>query len=417
MPAVGSVTVLLMVRVGSRWEKENQRGLTHFLEHMPFKGTKKYPTTLRLSTILDSVGAEYNAFTGKEETGFWVKTASKHMPLALDVLSQLVFHPLIDEKEIEREKGVIIEEINMYEDQPMVKALLDFESLIYRGSALGWETIGTKQTVSSFQRRDFMDYLNQWYRPENMVIGIAGAIPKVKNQKSKVKNLIQRYFKTDKKDLKFHRKKEILSFKQDKPAINLRSKKTEQAHLCLGVRAFKRTHKNRWAVSVLNTILGGNMSSRLFIEVRERRGLAYYIKSATQEYLDNGYLVTRVGTDVKKAFEAVKVIWEEYKKITNIKSQISNIRKKELEKAKEYIKGKMILELEDSQVVAALYTEDWLLENKIHTPKEIMREIDKVTFEDVVRAAKEIFQPKNLNLSIVGPYNGGDKGKFEELLH
>jgi predicted Zn-dependent peptidase len=184
----------------------------------------------------------------------------------------------------------------------------------------------------------------------------------------------------------------------------------------LGVRAYKRTHKNRWIMSVLTTMLGGNMSSRLFIQVRERRGLAYYVKSINQEYLDNGYLVTRLGTDIKKAKEAVKLVWEEYQKMSNVKYQISNIRKKELEKAKEYIKGKMVLELEDSQALASLYTEDWLLEGKVHTPQEIMKEIDHVSLEDIARVAKEIFQPKNLNLSIVGPYNEKDKEEFQRIL-
>lgn len=425
MPQWRSVTVLLMVKVGSRYEEETMTGISHFLEHMVFKGTKKYPTAFDLTSAVDSIGAEFNAFTAKEYTGFYVKSAVNHLPLALDVLAEMVWHPLLKEKEINREKRVIIEEINMREDTPMVKVGEVFETLLYGLTPLGRETIGYKKTVKAVKRKDFVDYRQQWYQPERMVMGIVGGIERFKSSKSKVKslvqNLVQKYFSKNYpnsdttviqlgKKLKAD-KLEKLKFSQKKPAIRVRYKKTEQAHLCLGVRAFPRGHKDRYVMSVLTTILGGNMSSRLFTEVREKRGLTYYIKSDINTYFDNGYLVSQAGTDINKAKETIKVILEEYKKISNSKFPVSN---EELKRAKEYLKGKLALALEDSKEVASFFVEDFLLEGKIRLIKEIIAGIEKVTLADLKRVAKEIFVNQGLNLAIIGPYK--DKEKFAKLL-
>ena len=407
MPGVRSVTALVLVGVGSRQEKKKTRGITHFLEHLPFKGTKKYPTSLKLSSVLDAVGAEYNAFTGKEYTGFYVKSASEHLELGLDFLSQLIFHPLLEEEDIKKEKGVIIEEINMYEDQPMVKVMWDFETLLYGNTSLGWETLGTKETVAGFGRGDFSDYMKRWYMANNIVIGVAGAMSQVQSSKYKV----QKYFDSTSSDFEAISAEGRLKFEQQRPALAVKYKKTEQAHLCLGVRTFKRNHPDRYALSLLATILGGNMSSRMFTEVREKRGLAYYIKTAGQSYIDNGYLVTRAGTDIRKTGEAVRVILEEYQKVS--RSQLP-VASKELNKAKEYVKGKLILGLEDSEEVASLYVDDLLLEGKIRTPEEILKAVDKVSIADIKKVAGEIFRPENLNMTVIGPFK--DKEKFEKLL-
>jgi predicted Zn-dependent peptidase len=442
MPSTQAVTVLVMIKVGSRNETSQYRGISHFLEHMPFKGTQKYPTALKLSSTVDAVGAQFNAFTGKEATGFWVKAAGKHSQLALEILSQLVFHPLLPSREIEREKGVIIQEINMYEDQPMAKVGNDFESLLYGNTPLGWETIGTKETVAAMQKQNFLDYMKKWYRPENMIVGIAGAIP------SGLKTLVERYFVKPvipdrlkagsgiyKNDVLRHpeldsgsisridsgspcrqagmTKETKLIFSQRRPEISLRHKKTEQAHLCLGVRTFPRGHKNRYHLAVLATILGGNMSSRLFMQIRERRGLAYYVRTQAEAYLDNGYLVTQAGTDIDKAGKTIEVILKEYKKISNFKFQIS---KGELTRAKEFLKGRLILSLEDSQEVASFYTDDLLMEGKIRTPQEVMKAVDQVSIESVTGVAQEIFAPQNLNLAIIGPFGDNDKKGFEKII-
>jgi predicted Zn-dependent peptidase len=407
MPGTQAVTVLVMVKVGSRNETAPLRGISHFLEHMPFKGTQKYPTAFILSSVVDGVGAQFNAFTGKEYTGFWVKSAAKHLELALDILSQLLFHPLLPPAEIEKEKGVIIEEINMYEDQPMVKVGLDFETLLYGNTPLGWETIGTKQTVKSIKKEDFINHINNWYRPENIVVGLAGAVGKV----SRIKDQVLKYFGSCQQKARPH-SEEKLVFTQHRPEINVRYKKTEQAHLCLGVRAYPRAHKNRYSLVVLATMLGGNMSSRLFMQVREKRGLAYYIRTQPEAYLDNGYLVTQAGTNINKAFEAIRVILSEYQKTC----RTGGISAKELTKAKEFLKGRLILGLEDSQEMDELYTEDYLLENRVRTAEEIIKNIDQVSAESVIRVAREIFAPYNLNLSIIGPFKDDGRQKFEKIL-
>ena len=406
MPSVESVTVLVMVHVGSRNETKNIRGLSHFLEHMPFKGTQKYPTSLALSSAVDSVGAEFNAFTGKEYTGFYVKAAANHLELCLDILSQLLFHPLIDNQEMEKEKGVIIEEINMYEDQPMAKVGLDFESLLYGNTALGWETVGTKQSIRAMKRQNFVDYMNTWYRPDNMVIGIAGKV-------KKDEKLIEKYFNNKKFPAKNNYQRQVFSFSQKKPEISVTYKKTEQAHLCLGVRSYPLSDSRRYATALLASILGGNMSSRLFMEVREKRGLAYYVRTNKDSYTDNGYFVTQAGIRIDKAHEAVKVIWDEYQKTLNSKYKILNT---ELTKAKEFFKGRLILGLEDSREVSQLYAEDYLLEGNVRTLGQIIKNIEKVTLDDLDKVAEDIFRPQNLNLTIIGPYKDKDRQEFEKIL-
>lgn len=447
IPQSQSVTALLMIKIGSRYEDDKLAGISHFLEHLPSKGTKKYPTAHDLAVTLDGVGAEHNAFTSKEYTGFYVKSASIHLELALEILSQLVFHSLLPSKEIEKEKGVIIEEINMYNDHPMAKVGSNFEKLIYPNSDLGRQVIGFKKTVKSFKRKDFLNYQKQWYKPERMVLGIVGGTSKIKNEKLKMKNLIEKYFSKNYPSehaparrriwhgTRPNRQSEIarpgggiagqqgqnsqenelgkLSFIQQKPQLKIKYKKTEQTHLCLGVRTFPRGHKDRYAMAVLTTILGGNMSSRLFTEVREKRGLAYYIKSDIASYFDNGYLVSQAGVSINKAEEAVKVILEEYNKVQSASWRIK-VQSGELRRAKEYLKGKFALGLEDSKDVAGFFVEDLLLEEKIRTPKEIVKEIEKVTLLDIKKIAQKIFVNQGLNLAIIGPYK--EEGKFEKIL-
>lgn len=404
MPSVQSVTLMVMVNTGSRNETLKINGLSHFLEHMAFKGTKKRPTSLSISSEIEGVGGDFNAFTSKHTIAYHVKLAVKHFELATDILSDILQNSKLEEKEIEREKGVIIEEINMYEDLPMRRAQELFEQLLYQGSALGFNIAGSRETVTGLKRQDFVNYIDKYYYPGNMVVAVAGGV-----SESQAKTLVGKYFgrvvrngQTTKPNDKFI---------QTKPELLIKQKKTDQAHLVIGVRTNPIGAPDRYVESILSTILGGGMSSRLFIAVRERRGLAYYVRTESDHFVDNGYMATRAGVDLKRLDEAIKIILEEYRKIASLKHEITA---KELKKAKEYIKGSLILEMEDSREVAGFYGFQELLENKIRTPEEIFKGIDKVTVEDVNRVAKEFFVPERLSLTLISPFE--DKERFENLL-
>ena len=401
MPSAASVTMLIMVGVGSRFEEKKINGLSHFLEHMAFKGTQKRPTALDIATTIDGIGGEFNAFTSKDHTGYYIKAASKHLPLLFDVLSDMLLHSKFDPNEIEREKGVIIEEINMYEDMPIRKIGDLYENLLYGDSKLGRDIAGIPDVIRSIAREDFLSYLNRFYSPVNTVATISGGI------QGDVKALTEKYLG------EWHNKKpdspDRQKDNQEKPGLLLKHKDTQQAHLCLGVRAFHNTHPDRYKLGVLTNILGGGMSSRLFIEVRERRGLAYYVRSNDEMYTDVGNFVTQAGVDVKRIDDAIKVILQEFDKIRE-----KGVKEKELKKAKENIKGKLILELEDSRNVAGLFASAELLEDRIKTPEEIMRKVDRVTAEDVRATAQNVFKEETLNLAVIGPYKNEER--FLKLL-
>lgn len=404
---VKSVTVEVSVDAGSRYETAKNSGISHFSEHMFFKGTKKRPTARDIATEVDGFGGAMNANTGKEGTSFYIKAAAEHLPKVLDILADILTNSKFDPAEVEKEKGVIIEEINMRNDTPIARIDEIFDSLLYSKTSLGREIIGKKETVASLKRQDFMRYLKQFYQPARMVIGIAGAFP------SKLS------FDWQKLSFSFgifsdpgsEKTRKRYSFSQSKPQVKLHYKKTEQAHFCLGVRAFKRLHPDRYVLGVLATILGGSMSSRLFEEVREKRGLAYYVHTVASYFHETGHLVTQVGVPIGKIEEAAKVILNEYKKVV----KVGQVEKVELAKAKKFLKGHLILSLEESHNVASLFGTSLLLENRVRTPEEIIKGIEKVTVADVQRVAKKIFLQKHLNLAIMGPYR--EERRFEKILN
>jgi predicted Zn-dependent peptidase len=403
MQGTQTATVAVMIGVGSRYESEREAGLSHFIEHMFFKGTEKRPTTLAISEELDSVGGEFNAFTGKDRTMYYAKVDAKHLGRAMDVVADMYLNSKIEEKEIEKEKGTILQEINMYEDMPMRIVEDVFENLLYAKNSLGRDIAGHKKTVASFRRKDFTDYMKRFYVANDTVISVAG-----KFDEKKAIGEIKRYFASMGKGKKPGFKK--VAEKQTKPQVKIKFKKTDQTHLYLGVRAYHQEHKNRFAASLLGIILGGNMSSRLFIEVREKRGLAYYVGSSMEAFPDCGYFTSRAGVEHKNLELAVKVILEEYKKIS-----AEEVTEKELQKAKDFVKGKSIMGFEESDEVAMFYADQEVRRRKIMTMEEIFAEIDKVGTKDILRVAKEIFQPNKLNLAVVGPHKDG--GKFRKLLN
>lgn len=408
MPAVQSATLTVWVKTGSRNEEARINGISHFLEHMVFKGSKKRPSAREISGAVDAIGGEFNAGTGKEWTNFYIKARKDNLPIVFDVLSDMVLNPLLKPEEIEKEKGVIIEEIAMYEDTPMFKIGDVFEELIFGKHPLSLDISGTAETVKAIKKDDFVRYRELRYYPDNIIITVAGGV-----EEKEVVKLAEKYFGKLSKQSKFKSKSESKNFQseQAQPQVKLHAKKKEQAHLILGFRGNPRGHKDRFAEAILASILGGGMSSRLFIEVRERRGLAYSIRTSLEHYMDTGYIGTYAGVDVNRAEEAIKVILEEHYKITN---HDSGITIQELNKAKEYIKGHLALALEDTKDVASFFGESELMLDKVETPEEVFKKIDEVKIEGVVRVAKEFFVPERLNLAIIGPYD--DKSRFEKLI-
>ena len=395
MKGTETATVMIMAGVGSRYETEKEAGLSHFIEHMFFKGTKRRPNTLAISEELDSIGGEFNAFTSKDTTAYYAKVDCKHFEVALDVISDMYLNSKIAAEEIERERGTILQELSMYEDTPMRVVSDVFENLLYKKSPLGRDIIGYKKTIKAFKRKDFIDYMRRFYTANNSVVCVAG-----KFNEKKIIGQIKKYFSgmRNKQKPEFQKVAE----KQLKPQIKLKYKKTDQTHLILGARAYDYNHKDRFALSVLAVILGGNMSSRLFIEVRERRGLAYSVKTGVEAYNDCGYLATQAGVEHKNLSRAVEIILKEYKKIATKK-----VSKRELRKAKDYIKGKSVMSFESSDEVAMFFIDQEVKKKKIMSMKEIFEKIDKVTAEDILKVSRDIFKPEKLNLAVIGPHKDG----------
>jgi predicted Zn-dependent peptidase len=399
-----AVTALVLVKAGSRWETPEINGLSHFLEHMFFKGAKKYKNAKAVSEAIDSVGGEFNAFTGKEYAGYYVKVASEQVELAMDVLSDMMLHARFDQTEIDKERGVILEEYNMYQDTPMYQVAWNYERAMFGDQPLGWDEIGTKENIRRFNRDDFVSYKNALYVPENMVLCLAGAI-----DDGKATDLAEKYFYLDDKSTG----REMAAFDGEKAGgqkVSLQEKKTEQAHLVCGVPGLPAEHKDYYVLKVLAAILGGNMSSRMFHAVRESKGLAYYISTGTENYLDTGTLYTRAGVDVSRIDDAITAILEEYDKIRYVE-----VPAEELKKGKEFLKGKLTLSLEDSENLAQMLTRHELLYDQVKTYNDIAKGIDAVTAVDVKRVAEQLLTEDALHLAVIGPYD--DKARFEALLH
>jgi len=397
-----AVTVLFLFGVGSRFETEKLSGLSHFLEHMYFKGTNKRPTTLDISKELDGVGAGFNAYTGEELTGFFVRVSTEHFNLGLDILDDMLFNSKFDAQEIEKEKGVIIEEINMYNDDPRSKVEDVAKDLVYPGHPLGRSIAGVKETVSAFSREDFVSYREKFYNPSNMVIAVAGG----GMREEWLQKIEEKFNQLGDKEIPSF---EPVKVEQTEPAVALFKKETDQAHFILAFRGLKRSDKRRPIYNILTNLMGQMMSSRLFIEVREKRGLCYYVGADKAEYHDTGAWFVSAGVDIKRTEEAVKVILDEIEKLKN-----EPVTDEELNRAKENFKGHMFLSLEESMSVASMLAEQELLLQEMKDPDQIAKEIDAVTKEDIQNLAQELFILKNLNLAMVSPEE--DKEKYLKIL-
>ncbi len=391
-----SVTVMIFAGAGSRYEVQSNRGISHFLEHMFFKGGKKYTTTQEVSMAIDSVGGDFNAFTAKEYAGYYVKVAAEQTELACDVLSDMLLHATFPTEEIDKERGVIMEEERMYQDTPMYRAGWDFEELLFGDHPLGWDTIGTEEVIKSVTQADFQKHKDELYTPDNLVITFSGKITE-----KEAMAFAEKFFAGigGKKNKIFD---PLIEYGSKK--VYLRTKNTEQSHLVLGVPGVGSQHEDHFAHKMLAVILGGNMSSRMFLNIREAKGLCYYISTETDNYMDGGALSTRAGVDQSRLQEAIELIKKEYMVCAK-----DGVTADELQRAKDYLKGKITLSLEDSEERAHYYGKQQLLYPEVRDVEEYFKKIDGVTKAQVDALAKRLLSPEHLRLVIIGRENDADK--------
>jgi predicted Zn-dependent peptidase len=401
MPQAKSVACFVMLAAGSRYETRETNGIAHFAEHMFFKGTENRPSARDIAGEIDSIGGEFNAFTGKEYTGYYVKCAAEHRDVALDVLVDMLRHSKFDAEEIEREKGVIVEEMNMYFDTPKDYLEGVYDELLYGDQPLGWDIIGTKETIRGATRETFLSYLDRWYRASRMVAGVAGDVGD---------DIVERLggLLGDVRDGSTG-EPDAVAWSQAEPRVKIHTKQSDQAHVRLGVHSYPIDHPDRYALSVLVTVLGGGMSSRLFSEVRERRGLAYYIYGYNQGYTDTGTLYAQGGVDITRIDEAVRTIVGEFGRIAS-----EPVSADELEKARNFAKGRLVLSLEDPRGLIVFGLRSEVLEGKAREPDEVIAGLEAVTLEDVQRVAADVVREDRLNLAVIGPFD--DPDRFEKLL-
>jgi predicted Zn-dependent peptidase len=404
MSESATATFIVMTGTGSRYENKKENGLAHFLEHMFFKGTKKRKGARIISSELEAVGSIYNAFTSKDQTAYFAKVSKQYLDTAIDVISDIFLNSTLPSKEITKERGTIIQEIDMYEDMPMRDINDVFETLIFGAEhPLGRTIAGPKENIKKFSRKDFTEYLQRNYTPSNTVVCVAGSFVT-----SKVLAKIHKEFGRVKRAE--HPAFVPFTDIQNEPCVFIKQKKTDQTQLMLGVHGYPYLHKDEYALAVLGTILGSGMSSRLFIEVREKRGLAYSVKAWAEKFPDTGYFVVQAGIEHGKIQKVVETILTEFRKIKK-----ENVSASELEKAKSYMKGTMTLALETSDGVAADAAASLITIGKVRKLDEILKNIDKVTAADVKRVANDILRTEKLNLAIIGPHL--EKEKFLSLLH
>jgi predicted Zn-dependent peptidase len=405
MESSESATLNIWVKTGSRNEDKKVNGISHFLEHMVFKGSKKYPSQSDIFHNFDSMGADHNAGTSKEWTNFWAKLPVSDVERGFDMLSDVVLNPLLRTSDLEKERRVIFEEMKLNEDTPMRKIVDVFEEVIFDQNPLAWDIIGETQTMNAIKRGDFLKYRDTGYFSQNMLVSVAGGV-----NERKVLNLIKRYFSH------IPSKKGLLTPKpynstQKSPQFKLKSKKTDQAHFILGFKADGRNYSGRFPQNLLSVILGASSSSRLWDEVREKRGLAYAVGGSLERYSDIGYFGVYVGSDINKSYEAIKVILDQCYGIAQNKFKIT---KKEFAKAKGFIKGRLALALEDSTTVNDFFSEQELFDSEVITPEQVFKKLDAVSVDEIYTEARRLFVPEKLNLAVIGPYK--DEKKFVELI-
>jgi predicted Zn-dependent peptidase len=400
MPEAQSVTCMVMLAAGSRYETPDTNGIAHFSEHMFFKGTEQRPSARQIAGEIDAIGGEFNAFTGKEYTAYYVKCAAEHRDIALDVLVDMLRNSRFDPEEIDREKGVIVEEMNMYFDTPRDFIGGVYEELLYGDQPLGWDIIGKKETVRGATRETFTSYVDRWYKPKRMVLGVGGRIGD---------DLLERTqgLLGDLPPAETGEPDPVKPYENGR--VRVFTKQSDQAHLILGVPSYPIEHPDRYPLQVLSTVLGGGMSSRLFTEVRERRGLAYYVFGLNHSYTDAGSLYAQAGVDINRIDEAVTTILAELRTIA-----AELVPADELEKARNFAKGRFVLQLENPQGLILFGLRREVLEQQVPNLDEVLEGLNAVTAEDVQRVAQDIVADDKLRLAVIGPFD--DAERFEKLL-
>ncbi len=397
-----TVTVLVLVEAGSKYEEKKVNGISHFLEHMCFKGTTKRPKAIDISKELDVLGSQYNAFTAQEYTGYYAKSDARHFKQIFDIVSDIYLNSTFPDAEMEKEKGVIIEEINMYEDMPNKRVQDLMMKLLYGNQPAGWNFAGEKKNILKMKRENFVKYKRAHYLPEATVLIVAGQV----TEKEVLKEVNKIFSKVPRGDKSCKIKVEE---KQIKPEVLVNFKKTDQTHFVFGMRTYNLFNKKNAILSVLGGVLGGGMSSRLFVKLREEMGVGYYVRAHNDSFTDHGFFQISAGVDNKRIYEVLRAVLEECIKLKNKK-----VSEEELNKVKECLIGNMKLSLESSDDIASFYGGQELLKREMDGVEEKAKKIRKVTASQIQALAKNIFKNNKLNLALIGPFK--KKTKFLEIL-
>lgn len=398
-----AATAVVLVEAGSEYETKSLNGVSHFLEHLVFKGTTKRPDPSAISVEMESLGADYNAYTSQEHTSYHAKAQREKLPQILDIVSDMYLDPIFNSDSIEKERGVITEEINMYEDTPSRRIHSLFGSLLYGDQPAGWDVAGDKETIKKLQRNDFVSYRAAHYVATGTIVVVAGSF-----DSRKVLKQIEALF-GDLPKLPRPKKSHTLQ-SQEAPGLSVKFKESDQSHIALGVRCFDIFDERRHVLEVLSEILGGGMSSRLWRRIREEMGAAYYVRSIEDLSLDHGALYFTAGVDLKQIQQVIPAILEECRKLTT-----DLVPADELRKAKDHMIGNIILGLETSDQLAYFYGTQEVLTGRIREVDEIIQRIEAVTPAEIKRLARGLFQDKKLNLAAIGPFSQAES--FRPLLH
>jgi predicted Zn-dependent peptidase len=401
MPSTRSVCVAVFIGIGSRYESDEQGGTCHFIEHMLFKGTPRRPSAKDIAETIEGVGGMMNGGTGKDFTTFWCKVAKPHFPLALDLLTDILRNSKFDAADMDRERGVILEDLKESIDSPQDRVGLILNELMWPGQPLGRDIIGTRESISSLDRDGVSKYMSECYGPRNSVVAIAGDL-----DHDDIISAVEKSFSgwpavgagsfVPADDV------------QGEPRVKIEKRETEQAHLCLGVKGLPVTHPDRFKLDLLNVVLGGGMSSRLNQELREKRGLVYDVDSYIDYYTDSGALTVYAGVDPGNAEDALSAIMEELDKLKD------PVEAPELTKVKELVKGRLLLGMEDTRSVANWAGRQEILTGKVLTVDDVVAAIDAVRAEDIAGVARDIFVGERLSLAAVGPIASED-GLYSRL--